>query len=430
MRQFGVFVALLLTLFQPTAISLYPGHRATVLLPPSGRDDKIRIEADYILACQYLGTGSAYGALNSVYGAPTWVVPRKNGEAIRGLLVAAQVLNDERYRVGAQRAADYLVKMQQQDGCWCDQYIYGSPANLSKSPTQSAEVMMALFRLGYRADTLDPRDRYDAMRKGAECLMSFQEVANKGGQDDGLLGGGKDADGVYRTWRWAHHNAYAYWALRMAASWAKWGGENAFAARCNRSAERIAEGLMAHLYDDVAGVWHIAIDEDGAPQWIAGLEGRPNWVQYAPAMLDLPLGVDRRRVGEWIHSTFQQGDGSCIGFTSDGESGATRKYPGHAFRASLVWLDNARVAPGQGNYAQSATNWAESSALWQTTPDDQAITGGWIDWVEVAPNADLTAETWERFIDTSAYAILSWGGGYDFGIAGVSLPLFLHRIRE
>lgn len=279
---------------------------------------------------------------------------------------------------------------------------------------------MALFKLGYRPDTPDPHDRYDAMKNGAECLMSFQEVANKGGQDDGLLGGGKDSDGNYRKWRWASDNAYAYWALRMAALWAQWGNESEFAARCNSSAQEIADGLMAHLYDPAAGVWHIAIDENGAPQWLPGLEGRPNWVQYAPVMLDLPLGVDRERVGEWIHTTFQQDDGSCIGYTLEDGSEAIRKYPGLCFQAALVWLDT-----GQTDYAQAAIDWAETSGLWQTEADDNGIIGGWIDWVEVTPHAGETAEQWRRYIDTSAYAIMCWNGGYYFGIPTSSLPLAL-----
>ena len=421
MRQLGVFVALLLALLHPVALGAPMANGATTLVSPSTRDDKIRTEADYILACQYRGAGSAFGAINNVYGPPTWVVPRENGVAIFGLLEAARVLGDEQYKVGAQCAADYLVRMQQQDGCWCNQYIYGAPTNMTKSPTQTAEVMMALFKLGYRANTADSRDRYDAMKKGAECLMSFQEVANKGGQNDGLLGGGKDADGVYRKWRWTHDNAYAYWALRMAAFWASQGGESAFAARCNSSAQQIEKGLMAHMYNASSGVWHIAIDEDGEPQWITDLENRPSWVQYAPVMLDLPLGVDRQRVGEWIHTTLQQDDGSVIGLTSDGEGEVTRKYPGYAFQSSLVWLDT-----GQTDYAQAAMGWAEMSGLWQTEPDSQEITGGWVDWVEVTPNPEMRPETWERYIDTSAYAIFGWNGGYDFGMPVVSLPLLLH----
>ena len=51
---------------------------------------------------------------------------------------------------------------------------------------------MALHRLGY------DHNRYAAMKHGAEYLFACQDVANKGGADDGLLGGGKDANGQWR----------------------------------------------------------------------------------------------------------------------------------------------------------------------------------------------------------------------------------------
>jgi len=422
MRQIGVFVALLLVLLQPAALAAPEEDHAVNLVAPSTRDAKIRTEADYILACQYLGTGSAYGAINNVYGAPTWVVPRENGTAILALLEATRVLGDSKYRIGAQRAADYLVKVQQQDGCWCDQYVYSAPTNLSKSPSQTAAVMMALFKLGYQADTVDPHDRFDAMKRGAECLMSFQNVQNKGGRDDGLLGGGKNADGDYRQWRWTHDNAYAYWALRMAASWASQGAEREFATRCSNSAQQIAEGLMDHLYNSATGIWHIAVDAGGMPQWVPGLDGLPIWVQYAPVMLDIPLGVDRERVGEWIHTSLQQDDGSCIEYTSGGDGPVMRKYPGKTLQAALVWLDTQ-----QAIYAQTAMDWAETGGLWQTEPDDVGVTGGWVNWVEVSPNPDLMAEPWDRHIETSAYAITSWSGGYDFGMPQVQLPIVVRR---
>jgi hypothetical protein len=56
-----------------------------------------RMEADYILACQYMAQGDAYGAINNVYGKPTWVVPGENATAILGLIMASEILNDPLY---------------------------------------------------------------------------------------------------------------------------------------------------------------------------------------------------------------------------------------------------------------------------------------------------------------------------------------------
>lgn len=126
-------------------------------------------------------------------------------------------------------------------------------------------------------------------------------------------------------------------------------------------------------------------------------------------MLDLPAnGVNSPAVGKWIHNTFQQNDSSCIGYVwANGVH--KRKYPGLSFQAALCWLDTSHASN-----AEDAVKWAENSGLWQTTPDQKGITGGWIDWVEIEFDEGRKAKCWKRFIDTSFYAIVSWNGGYDF----------------
>ena len=375
----------------------------------SKTEEKIATEADYILSCQYTKHPQhpAYGAINNIYGDPTWVVPRENAMAILGLIVASEVLNNESYREKAQLAADYLIKIQDpSDGAWYDQYSYTDVVDHAKSPTQTAEVMIALYKLGY------DHNRYNAMKNSAKYLIECQKVENKRGKDDGLLGGGKDASGQYHNWRWTHDNAYAYRALKAAEVWATIADDMPFASECAYSAQRIIEGINASLYNPITGVWHIAIDENGAPQWITNLSNLPSWIQYAPHMLDLPAnGVNSSAVGEWIHNTFQQNDSSCIGYVW--ENGVhKRKYPGLAFQAALCWFDT-----GHAPYATDTNTWAENSGLWQTTPDQNGITGGWIDWVEIEPTEGMRADWWLRFIDTSFYAIASWNGGYDFKVS-------------
>jgi hypothetical protein len=367
----------------------------------------IRLEADYIMASQYINTAdSAHGAINNVYGRPTWVVPSENAMAILGLVVASEVLSDAAYLNRAQLAANYLTRVQNLDGAWYDQYSYTHPVELSKSPRQTAEVMTALHKLGY------DHNRYSAMKKGAQYLLDCQNVANKSGKDDGLLGGGKNAQGQYQNWRWTHDNAYAYWALKAAESWAIREGENSLASTYNFSAQRIIEGINIYLYEPNTGVWHIAIDANGNPQWISHPENLPSWIQYAPQLLDLPThGVNSPIVGEWIHNSFQQSDGSCTGYDWENGERSTRKYPGLSFQAALCWFD-----VGQYMYANAAVKWAKAKGLWQTNPDANGITGGWIDWVEVEPVAGKKAGEWQRFIDTSFYAIASFNGGYNFRI--------------
>jgi hypothetical protein len=63
------------------------------------KEEKMRIEADYTPSCQYIKDPQhpAYGAINNVYGDPTWVVPRENDMAILGSVVASESLNDTSY---------------------------------------------------------------------------------------------------------------------------------------------------------------------------------------------------------------------------------------------------------------------------------------------------------------------------------------------
>jgi hypothetical protein len=50
-------------------------------------------------------------------------------------------------------------------------------------------------------------------------------------------------------------------------------------------------------------------------------------------------------------------------------------------------------------------------------PDHNNVTGGWIDWIEVDPHFGRTEDWYNRYIDTSFYAIACWSGGYDFRIS-------------
>jgi hypothetical protein len=373
------------------------------------KNEKIKLEADYILSCQYINaTSSANGAINDVTGNPTWVVPRENGMAILGLVTAYEVLGSKLYLDRANLCADYLVSVQDQtDGAWCNQYSYSAVVDKAKSPTQTAEVIIALYKLGYN------HNRYASMKKGAQYLMECQKVTNIGGTDHGLLGGGKDSNGLYSSWRWTSDNSYAYWALKAAEHWAQMENENTFANDCSNSASKIITGIDTYLYDSVTKVWRTAIDKNGTdlgnPDMDPSYKNLSNWISYAPQMLDLSVkGVNTTAVGSWIKNSFQQTDGSCIAYVKNGTNyPIVRKYPGYSFQSSLCWLDIA----GQSAYANNAINWAEGSTLWDT------VNGGWIDWIEISPNAGQKAASWEKFIDTSFYSIACWNGGYNFKIS-------------
>ncbi len=368
----------------------------------------IKLEADYILNCQYIENSQnpAYGAINNVYGAPTWVVPGENAVAIMGLIEASKVLNDPLYIQRAEFTADYLVRIQDSDGGWYDQYNYATPVSgKGKSLRHTAEVMMAWGKLGYRSS------RYDAMVKAANFILACQDPFNKGGEDDGLVGGGKKSDGSYHTWRWASDNAYAYHALRVASIWAKAAGENDKAKIYKDAALRIKEGLKNYLLSDSGDHWKRVVDEHHNS--ISGQTDKADWISYAPSMLDVDIeSVDYKKVGDWIHNNLQKQDGALVW---DNAEYSQRKSPGFSFQAILAWLDSNK----EDEYAEDAMKWALESGLWQITKDANGIKGGWIDWI----NEDGTkAEWWQRFIDTSAYYIMAKNGGYDFSSYVVPEP--------
>lgn len=366
----------------------------TPALAACANPDDVRLEADYIVSTQYVKKNDrASGAINNVYGAPTWVVPRENAMAILGLVRASDCLGTASYRQRAQQAADYLVRVQANDGSWYDQYSYAAPAVLSKSPTQTAEVMLALDRIGYN------RSWYGAMVNGADFLLRLQDPANKGGDDDGLIGGGLDTSGAYQRWRWTSDNSYAYQALKAAERWARTRGEGARATRYASAGARILGGIDGRLKDAGSAVWRVAVDEHGA-----STVSEHEWINYAPQMLDVPATGTGPAVGSWIRATLVNASTGAAVWNDGSE--ADRLSPGYSFQACLVWLDT-----GQQADCDAALNWARGSGLHQVTTDANGARGGWVDWVETG---GASAPSWQRFVDSSAYYILAVTGGYRF----------------
>lgn len=311
-----------------------------------------------------------------------------------GLVTASDILSNDIYRNGAELCADYLVKRQDlADGAWYDQYSYATKVNNAQSLRHTAEVMIAFDKLGFNLS------RYESMKKAAQFILDCQNVSNKQGNDDGLVAGGKQADGTYHTWRWTSDNAFSYQALMTAANWATLSGEIGYGQTWGDAAARISESIQNNLFAS-PDHWVRVIDKDGN---VVASENRGDWICYSPLMLDLPLGLtDPLAVGQWIHNTLQHSDGSVVW---DDTIYPSRQSPGFSFQAMLAWLDT-----GQTTYANNALFWAENSGLWQRTPDGRGVTGGWIDWRE----GTNTAEYWQRFIDTSAYYIMAKDGGYNF----------------
>ena len=106
--------------------------------------------------------------------------------------------------------------------------------------------------------------------------------------------------------------------------------------------------------------------------------------------------------------------GACV--WNDGAE-SRRRSPGYSFQASLCWQDMQ-----QSGYYINALNWALDSGLWMNQPLCDSVAGGWIDWSQINSDGEETrADCWQRFIDTSFYAIAAYNGGYDFNV----VPSFL-----
>jgi hypothetical protein len=272
--------------------------------------------------------------------------------------------------------------------------------------------MIAFYKLGF------DESRYQSMKKAGLYLISCQ----KNGGDGYLLGGGKDRSGAYRKWRWASDNAYAYQALKAAEIWAVMKADFKFALWCAFASRKIIQGINNTLYinnplDPDFGVWYRLMDENNKPVD----PGYHDWINYAPQMLDLPVkGINRNRVGKWIHNNLQLSDSGCVW---DNGQFKNRLSPGFSFQATLCWRDL-----GQSQYYIPALNWTLSSGLWKNNLDCDGVLGGWIDWLQPGSEPNR-AQCYERFIDTSFYAIAAFNGGYDFNIVPNYLKIAYDNLK-
>jgi hypothetical protein len=337
---------------------------ANVSRPAAASDTSI--EFGHILACQVSDASStAYGAINDVWGNPTWVVP---GE----VAVASWVLNKGGYTTVARAAAGYLVGIQNPDGSWCNRYSGTVATDSGKYARHTAQIMVLLKTLG----------GYDAaLAKANVWLQALGSRATKGGNDDGLICGGYDSSGNALEDRWTSDNSFAV---------------AAFAAAGNTAArDGVVKGINTNLVN--GDHWMLKIDKNGV-----GTDGPFGWISFAPAFMSLGVfGVSYPQgLAAAIHNRLQVASGSDAGAVYEND-GSTKYMPGIGFQASIAW--NELGAP---RYTDAHTAWAETrSVLWQTTPDVNGDAGGWIDWKLAAGGSQ--ANGWERFIGTSAYYIMA-----------------------
>lgn len=286
----------------------------------------------------------------------SWIVPSEMAVAGYTLLSLGQV-------VPARVAGDYLARVQLPDGSWADQY-HGSELTRSSASTrytvQPVMFLAALHARGFGS--------FSGVLKRARSWLIARLNPN------GLLTGGDNPD------FWLSDNAYAVIA------WHRLGEFD----RRDAAVRAINQHFLA------GDCWHHMLrSNDLSPG-----QGQFGWVHFAPAMLGLqafgvgyPNGLAVR-----MRNSLVVGQGPDAGAVVDAE-GSSKRMPGIGFQASLAWRDL-----GAGQLVDSHRLWAESkSGLWQTNPDVNGISGGWVDW-KLADGT--TAPVSQRFIDTSAYYIM------------------------
>lgn len=369
------------------------GTGGSTAICPSANLASIKLEADYIRRCQYLPAekaNEAYGAINHLIGDPTIVIPEEMAIAGIGLIEASKALNDTSYRDAAGLALDYLVRIQHKIyGGWHDQYNRTVVTNAALSLRQTSLIVIFMNEFGYRSS------KAAAMKAAGGFILTHQSLNNKGGNDDGLVCVGRDKDANFISTRYVSDNASAYQALLAAAAWADIDSDTAAAKEFKDGAARILSGIKTQFLDPTKTHWKRVIDQNGKEptETVATID----WISYSPALFDLPLeDVSLPAIGTWIHDNLQQANGSVVWNNSNYRA---RQSPLYSFEASKIWKKS-----GQCAYASSASNWSVSSGLWQKTADANAVTGGWIDWLETSGNQ---ATQTERYIETSAFSILS-----------------------
>ncbi|MEK7767395.1 MAG: hypothetical protein AAB368_14290, partial [bacterium] len=285
--------------------------------------------------------------------------------------VAILALSRSVYGAQARRACDYLVRIQNADGSWCNQYGGTIATDSAKYTRHTVEVAIALAKVGGYAP---------ALARARDWLLNLQDPAVKHGDDDGLVAGGYDGAGTVQEDRWTSDNAWAVLAFDLAG---------ATAAR-----DRVVQGINARL---VSGDhWVQKTDKNGVTS-----EGTFGWINFAPAFAALArLGVTYPAgLAAGVRARLAETGGPAGGAVRELEAGP--KYmPGIGFQASLAWNELGATA-----FTDEHTAWAQGSGLWQATADGNGDTGGWIDWTFSAGGGQ--ANWWERFIDTSAYYIFA-----------------------
>lgn len=332
----------------------------------------VSMELSYILKCQNQRHGQGHtGAINNVYpaGGFSWIVPSEVAVVGYTLLELGQV-------AAAIQAADYLARVQLDDGAWANQYDETGPSSAARHTRHTVQPVMFLGALHSRGH----RDYLSNLRKAHAWMVSRFD------QSSGLMKGGVGEYGDEGDSFWLSDNAY------LVIAWHRLGD---FQRR-----DATVTAINQYFLHKAGSAWHPHLGPDLRP-----VSAPFGWIDFAPAMLDLaafgvvyPAGLAER-----IQRELQLREGPDAGAVVERHAapGQGKLMPGIGFQASLAWRDLGDLGTAA---AASHQEWVEKrSGLWKTQEDEEEVTGGWVDWRD---EAGPEAPDWQRFIDTSAYYLM------------------------
>jgi hypothetical protein len=330
--------------------------------PTSPPPPNATTEIVHILNCR----DRTSGAINNIFGEPTWVVP---GE----MALAAVALKIMGYDEEATQACAWLASVQDPaDGAWFNQYDHETPTNAGKSPRHTAQALMAFYRCGYQNRT--------SVENGLSYLRDC--IVNSCDPADGCLGGGKDASGAWIGTEWLSDNVYAAKAFEYFG--------------LITEANKIKATIDGEFLNATLGAWYRTKSGPGEPYSMD--MGDFGWINFAPANWNLDV-VYPADLTQTIKEKLQIANGAFLE-----SANSEKRMPGIGLQAHL-----ASRAAGSDDGFSSFYDWLRNtSGLVQGGLDINGDSGGIVDWIDGNGNQ---APWWERFIDTSAFVVFL---EYDF----------------
>jgi hypothetical protein len=428
---------------------------------------QIKAEMDYIVNAAYTeeninfsswnflqSEDDIYGAINANRAAQgenplqSWVRVGEGAMAAVGMMQGAAYLYESGFDIGNSKYDFILDKYflswelahsqgQNNDitnadyGAFMDRIYYNEEGNYAnQNPNWKTDVTAQMMIANWKYYEYNIKinenqigenwlvDAWPIQQKAADYLVKMHDTTPAGAIH--LLPGNSN-ESEYGTW--IHFAANAVPALRSASVWAKEIGVS------YDNYDRIAEDLLIGIH---------SMKDPARPNffkyrpYIDGSYGNPTYGDSIDQLTFVPYETgavspdifagqisDWWTNGDWeIKMTYQTKKlddwryyGTRWHFYFDGRSENSRLIPGAGFQLAKIEWKYGRIANNSTyiNRSQKRLAWGKelkySSLWWYNTSQNEAnVSNGFQDWRD-AENYSNTAESWARFVDSSAYFI-------------------------